>query len=72
MPLLEKIVSKLFSARFWVIIGLTITLCLLAYQVVIKFNDNKQLVALVVGQFIFICKDIIIKYFDRDDRTVKQ
>lgn len=61
---------KLLSARFWVIIGLTFTLCVLAWQVVNKFQTNKELVALVVGQFIFICKDIILKYFDREDRVI--
>lgn len=68
---LEVAIKKIFSARFLVVIGLALTLCLLARDVVHKFSDNKELVALVVGQFIFICKDIIIKYFDRGDRTSK-
>lgn len=62
----DMIVSKAFSGRFLVVTGLTATLCALAWIVVNKFHDNKELVALIVGQFIFICKDIIIKYFDID------
>ena len=65
----NMMVSKVFSGRFLVVIGLTVTLCALAWVVVNKFHDNKELVALIVGQFIFICKDIILKYFDRTDRS---
>ena len=66
----QQSAKKLFSGRFLVVIGLSTTLCALAWVVVNKFHDNKELVALIVGQFIFICKDIIIKYFDRGDRAV--
>ena len=65
----EMVVSKIFSGRFLIVIALTFTLCSLAWIVVNKFNDNKELVALIVGQFIFICKDIVLKYFDREDRS---
>ena len=71
MHLLEIILNKVFSARFLVVIGLALTLCLLAWVVVNKHSENKELVALIVGQFIFICKDIILKYFDRGDRQPK-
>lgn len=63
------VLNKTFSARFIISIGLTFTLCSLAWVVVNKYSDNKELVALIVGQFIFICKDIILKYFDRKDRA---
>ena len=68
---MNSFLSKMLSGRFLVVIGLTATLCSLAWVVVNKFHDNKELVALIVGQFIFICKDIIIKYFDRIDRVVE-
>lgn len=68
MAKLDTIISKIFSGRFIVILALVFTLCSLAWVVVNKFHDNKELVAMIVGQFIFICKDIIIKYFDRQDR----
>ena len=68
MSKLDMMIAKVFSGRFLVVNLLALTLCSLAYIVVMKRSDNKELVALVVGQFIFISKDIIIKYFDRSDR----
>ena len=65
---LELALNKILSARFLVTVGLAATLCFLAWKVVDKFSENKELVALVVGQFIFVCKDVILKYFDRNDR----
>lgn len=70
---LELAVTKIFSARFLMAVTVSVFGCLLTWKICQTFGvTNKELVALVVGQFFMIWRDIAKDYFNRADRDAKK
>ena len=74
-----KVVTKLFSVRFWVTLILTISFCAVVFKLIDIFAANlgndktlgiiKDVLMFVLGVFCGKFGDVITSYFQRTDRA---